>query len=520
MKYFKDKRLPLSAYAEPNNDGKAYNINAPYIKVQSRGDILTQGPVNHAINNQQGFPSDIPTYPASASEIVAATNPDEILLKEVEDTITAFQPATFLLGTVAALGATKRFAGSMEVQYFSLGSDRVQSATTAAYTPSTSNPTPTAILPVPNDDVNLFPEDLLVQARGVPGFLDDGDTEDPNHDLLLQVVSRDDASYQPVFYAINGFKKNPTDPTTLVPRVPKGTVLYTLNTAASESQLFTAPSSHVPRAQTAFMQRKILNIQITKYFDKANKTVHWGREEILEAAIREFRRRSEINYLEGVKSKRMTRNAARQFSGQEFIYTSEGVLSQLRKKFPYTPGSFTFTDFIQLAEMIFADNDGAKHALLCVGKKLATDIFSLQYTLVKELAVSNNTHWGINMTDFTCIFGTISLIHYPILDEIGRSDQGFAIDPSRVIRYMAQPSYSENIDMAVHGEEAERGVYIETDCLVLKGDNHVLITPVLERERHHPYAPSYTRPKPKKFVAVPTPIDTPDDDTSPDALDL
>jgi hypothetical protein len=81
------------------------------------------------------------------------------------------------------------------------------------------------------------------------------------------------------------------------------------------------------------------------------------------------------------------------------------------------------------------------------------------------------------MTDYTSLYGTISMVHYPILDQIERSNQGIAIDPSRLFRYIYREPYRQNIDMSIHGEEASRDVYVETDCLVLKGPNHLLIKP-------------------------------------------
>jgi hypothetical protein len=439
-------------------------------------DIQTGAPVDNSVPSQQGIRSSIPGYPASASEITAAqASPQELLLREIEDTIVAYQPATFILGTIASKAAVKRFSGSMEIDFYALGSDRISSVTGVAVIPPPYAHTVT--LNLPDNDVMLFSEDTLVKVRGVQGYADDGKTLDPIHELLLQVIARDELTRQPVFYAINGYKSNPADSETFVPRIPLNTTIYLLNTAAAESQLFTTPSSYIPRPCTAFMQRKLLNIQVSRYFDSASKKVRWGKEDILEAAIREFRRRSEINYLEGVQSRRMTHNPSRHFAGQEFIYTSEGLISQIRQQFHYDPGNFTFADFLRLSEILFADNNGSKRSLLCVGRKLAVSILSLQYTLTKELSIDSSSHWGINMTDFSSLFGTISLVHYPILDQIGREEQGFAIDVARLIRYVHRGAYTENIDMSVHGEDAQRDVYVETDCLVLKGDNHVFISP-------------------------------------------
>jgi hypothetical protein len=451
------------------------------IAMKGVGDVRTIAAVNNSIASEQGIMTDVPSVPMSVSELDAdQLTPQELLLREVEDTIISFEPNHFILGTIAARAAVKRFSGSMEVEHFSVGSDKVAAATISAYTPLT--PVSSSTLPLNATDAKIFQVDLLVQARGVRGYLSDGSTVDAKHDLLLQVVAFNDTSQQPVFYAINGYKASPQDAETLIPAIPARTMLYTLSSAASESQLFTALSSHMPRPATAYMQRKVLNIQVSKYFSASRKKVTWGREDVLEAAIREFRRRSEINYLEGVQSRRMAFNSSRVYSGQELIYTSEGLIPQLSKTFGYPPDNFSYQHFLRLSQLLFADDNGSKRALLCAGKDLATSILCPDYQLQKDLTIGTSTHWGINMTDFSSIFGTISMVHYPILDQIGRSAQGFAIDPSRLVRYIYRQPFHESIDMSIHGEEAERDVYVEIDCLLLKGENHVLITPELTAE--------------------------------------
>ncbi|MDR3129079.1 MAG: hypothetical protein LBU03_02375 [Tannerellaceae bacterium] len=458
-------------------------------------DVRTVPPVNNSIPSQQGILSSIPNQPASVSEFIAdQTNPNELILNDVEQAIVTFEPNRFILGTLANVAAHQRPSSSMEVEYFALGSDRISSALASNYSPIT--PVSTSPLPIPQQDALLFLEDSLVKVRGVSGYLPDGATPDSLHELLLQVVARDEASRQPIFYAVNGPKFDPDDVATLIPPIPVNTPLFLLNTAAAESQLFTQPSAHVPRPKVAFMQRKILNIQVSKYFSAVPKKVRWGRQDILETAIREFRRKSEFNYLEGVQSKRMTVNSARKFAGQEFIYTSEGILSQLRKSFRYDPNDFSFLDLVKLSELLFADNNASKRALLCVGKRLASSILSIQYTLTKDLSISASSHWGINMTDFSSLFGTLSMVHYPFLDELGRSDQGFAIDVSRLSRFVFRRAYEQSVDMRVHGEDASRDIYIETDCLVLKGDNHALISP---------FPPSSTPSDPPAY----SPLDSP-----------
>lgn len=442
----------------------------------SLGTINTTGAVNHSVTDMQGLRTDIPGQAATVSELSSAeANPQDLLLREVEQTIVDFEPANFILGTIAARAATRRFSGSMEVDYFVMGADRVTASTTGGYNPDTL--TPTAVLPLSASDAGLFQEDLLVKVRGIQGFLPDGKTVDSKHELFLQVVGRTGDGLNPLFYAINGAKVVSADPQTLVPPIPNGTALYIMNTAAGESQLFTSPMSHTPQPRTAYMQRKVLNIQVSRYFREARKRVAWGEEDILEKAIREFRRRTEINYLEGVQSKRMTVNTNRRLAGQELIYTSEGLLSQIGRSFAYTAGSFTFGDLLRLSEELFADNNGGKQALLCVGRGLGSSILNGDYTLSRDLTIGRSTHWGIDMTDYTSLYGTISMVHYPIMDQIGRGWQGIAIDPSRLFRYVYREPYRQNIDMSVHGEEASRDVYVETDCLVLKGDNHLLVKP-------------------------------------------
>jgi hypothetical protein len=441
--------------------------------------VTTIAPQNNSTTDQQGLSTALPGVETSASEIAGAEmTENELLLTQVEQEIINFEPQRFVLGTIAARATDKRFAEGMEVEYYAIGSGRKTAQTSSAYDPGSGKPATTP-LPFVKTDAVLFTLDSIVIARVVQGYLPDGVTVDPKHELQLQVVGRtQDGNNSPIFYAINGPRTATTDTETYVPAIAAQTTIVLLNTAMGESQLFTEPISSMPRPTRVYMQRQALNIQITEFFERQKKKVRYGREDVLEHAIREFRSRVETQYLLGVQSKRTVENSNMQYGGgQKLVYTSEGLLWQMRQNFTYTKGSMTYNNLLALTKQMFSGNNGARRALVLAGEGLVESIMKIDYSIYKDLSIGNKEHWGINMTDYTSPFGTLSLLHYPMLDEIEMPDNGMVIDVDRLYRYVYAEPYHKSVDMQVHGQEAKRDIYVQTDCLVLKGDNNIFIKP-------------------------------------------
>ena len=162
--------------------------------------------------------------------------------------------------------------------------------------------------------------------------------------------------------------------------------------------------------------------------------------------------------------------------GIENVYFQEGIMWSIKKHYEYTKGKFSFADFIGITKMKFTGNNGSKEAFVGVGKDLLEDMMKVDYTLTKDINVKSREKWGIKFQAFESSFGTMNVVHLPILDEVGLSEIGICLDLDMLVLYKMEEE-RRNINMETQGEAAERNVTIQTDCLTLKGYSHLLIKP-------------------------------------------
>ena len=148
--------------------------------------------------------------------------------------------------------------------------------------------------------------------------------------------------------------------------------------------------------------------------------------------------------------------------------------------------------------MKFTGNNGSKEAFVGVGKDLLEDMMKVDYTLTKDINVKSREKWGIKFQAFESSFGTMNVVHLPILDEVGLSEIGICLDLDKLVLYKMEEE-RRNINMETQGEAAERNVTIQTDCLTLKGYSHLLIKP--NTSGFNDAEPDHVKAKTKEMIS-------------------
>lgn len=398
----------------------------------------------------------------------------DIIAEDIDEDIAKFRPDFFPVDTVARKAAKKKKKTNYVVKHYSIDASRISCSTNAAHVEAVSKKRLT--LPIDVSDGKVFNVYDTINVRGVDGYAPDGSTATPGIDLMLYVVALDSSSGLPVVVAINGKKQNAGDVECYVPSIPEGTDLFCMAKAGSESQLFCPPTNQAPVPQEVYMQRKMSNTKFTDYFENVKKKVAWDKEDVMENDLWEFRRKCEVSYLLGIKGKITINDSQYPNRGAENVYFQEGVMWSIKKHYEYTKGRFTFNDFIGITKMKFTGNNGSKEAFVGVGKDLLEEMMKVDYTLTKDINVKPREKWGIKFQAFESSFGTMNVVHLPILDEVKLSDIGICLDLDMLVLYYMMEE-KRRIDMETQGEAAERNVTIQTDCLTLKGYSHLIIKP-------------------------------------------
>lgn len=293
-------------------------------------------------------------------------------------------------------------------------------------------------------------------------------------DIMLTCVDKD-ASGNPIVKAVNGQKTNTSDNFGKVPTIPKGTKIAFLASAAYETQKFIAPSTVVPAPKRMYLQKQLCNHIVSDYFAAQKKRIPFAEAVIAEAVLRQFRLESCRTAWVGVQGKVKVK-ALNPSLGDQFAYTSQGLRWQFERQEPLAPGAdgkFGFAQIIDLAMKKFTEYGSSKSATFILGKKLLGAIQKIDFSLHKDITMSDGTAWGVKATKLVTVFGTINLVHDPMLDRLGMEWQGGLIDDDGLVRYYMKNE--DNKTEAVEGEEAKRQIVMTIDCLCLKGHSHLWV---------------------------------------------
>ena len=425
-----------------------------------------------ADTGHEGLNTQMNGQDGSVTNLEQAGEGADIIAEEIDEQISTFRTEFFPLDTIARKVARKSMRRNYEVKHFHIDSSRVSCETSAAI--ANASKANKVVLSLDAKDKNVFQRYATINVLGVNGYDEaTGQIEQEGQDLMLYVVGQDSTSGMPLVVAINGPKDSADSTETYVPAIAEGVVLQRMAYAAAECQLFCPPSNATPVPTTVYMQRKLCNTKLRDYLKSIARKVAWDEQDINEQALWEFRRECEATYLFGRKGKILVNDPDRSTVGTEAVYFSGGIYWNLKKRYEYTKGAFSFNDLIGLTKMKFAGNSGSKTAFFGVGKDLLEEMLRIDRRIYTGLNITNITKWGLKFTSFESSFGTTNVIHMPMLDEYGRADQGVCLDLDFLVRYVMKDTESKSLDPS----SLDGNAMIQTDCLALKGYSHLLVAP-------------------------------------------
>ena len=405
------------------------------------------------------------TTVSNAAEAGGGVGGDNLIQPDIDDQIFLIGTDETVLEGLMRKCKKKQLVSSWEVDHYKIDERKASVLTTSAYAAASANQ---ASLYVSSDDATLFQEFDTILVKGVDGYKEDGSAAVSGSDLMLFIVGKD-SSGLPIARAINGPKTNTTDAYCKMPAIPSGTKLIFLANACAETQKEVAPDMVVPVPTRVYLQKMIMNQIISEYFDKQKKRIPFQQATIAEAAVKQFRRKSNRTLWVGRKSKFKVQRGK---MGDQYVYTTEGMRWQFTKQYDHI-GEWTFKEIIALAKMKFTGQDCSKQAWWLMGKDLLESIQNIDFTKHKDITMTADTVWGYEVTKLHTVFGDFFLKHEPTLDYLGYENSGGIIDLDGLVRYYMknEEASSEKIE----GEEAERKCIISINALALKGNSHIWV---------------------------------------------
>lgn len=406
---------------------------------------------------------------SSVSRTMSDEESVNLILDQIDKKVTKIRPYDVVLDTIARNVKDVKTSTGQVVRHYAIDTIDATATVAAAVVAGSTQ------VELITSNKDIFASEQTINVNGVPGYLADGSTEDPDNDLQLYVVGKS-AAGNPLVVTYNGTGPGRDG----IPAIALNTVLTRFGRAAAESQISTDAYSGVPTDFEQFLQKFIAQVEVTDIFKKADKEVEWNFSDAEEEAIFDMKRTQNYSLWKGVKGRKKVKNA--HTTKAEDVFWTQGIWTQAGKDFSFA-GSVTATKMTDLMKSAFTGTNSGKRKLLIVGSGLLTDMENLYLQgattgYVANVSVGERKQaYGIEFTEYISKFGVLLVTHDQSLDDLGYSNNGFILDPD-FLRKWTMGWRVTNFDLrkSAQSDSDARGL-MEICGLVLKNPKaHVRIT--------------------------------------------
>lgn len=250
-------------------------------------------------------------------------------------------------------------------------------------------------------------------------------------------------------------------------------VVYRLGNAMSEKDMTTEPFAVYPEEYEQYCQNFMAQIEETTFAGLTEKKVDWDFNDMEIENLYSLRGEIEASFLFGVKHEIK--------NGSDTTLFTNGVVRSIDNELFYgTDRKLDKETYTAWMESIFTGNNGSKERVLLAGSGLVSAISLLRET---DKVMQNNsqmeTHLGVKCTSIVSDFGTLKIVHAPLLDELGWKENGIVLDFEHIYKKEFVPMHATELDLKGSGQRnANAKVIQEVSCLVLRHpDCHAIIKP-------------------------------------------
>lgn len=362
----------------------------------------------------------------------------EMYKKYVDSLITKIKPMRTPIDQISRKAKSVNVQSAI-VKYYSVGTRPIKTTLKTAVTLQTDNST----IALDVSDQSMFTVDDTIQVVGTKGYKEDGKTV-TTQNLVLCVCGRDATSNKPIVFAVNGLLGGDGQ-TTVIPAIPASSVLIRMGKACGELDVQTGKFNNLPTSQEQYVQNFMIQVEQSTFDKLASKEVNWNFSDIEEDAVFDMKLTEEASYLFGVKRliKHVTKNnMAQYFTGGIWWMAGKDI-----EVGTYDTASKTTVisddNLVDITKDLFVGNDAGngRKVMFCGSDMLAalSKIQSTKFRLKGDVKV-----WDLEFTSFKTDFGEILCIYHDLLDQMGRADEAFALDPEYLTKAI-RVSWTRNV---------------------------------------------------------------------------
>jgi len=443
---------------------------------------LANGATTEKNPDDQGLETQMPSVGANVTETVESGFSAE----EIDQAIALFRPFKTPLEYSITMDARQQTVQKYEIIHYRSGTALFDATTIASLT-STSGSDPvvdikftgssyasgTAALATKADLKLLQPSKVFHAPKG--GTYTNAATATVATGPLSFLVLTNDGTHATALVLNPPMVSNSPAAVT----IPSGSKLVIGVVAGAESQMIVAPDNFEPVPYTVYLQKRISNIVMTDEWIKDRRKAKFTEDDLRQNALYNFQVGNEINDWFGVKSRNKV-TVPNAHMNDEFVYTSEGVLRQIKMFYSYEDGNLKSSDLNAIAKIQFtkyADNNTARG--YC-GKDFIENMLNMDLTVHKEIKFENVDVAGMAIKAWKNNFGRIDFVYTPVLDLLGFEKYCAVIDIQNAVHYVKRASKTDSVDMKKgvgENREAKREIYSRIDAIALSGYNSVLVGP-------------------------------------------
>lgn len=422
--------------------------------------------------------------PTTDAVSAAGLDTEGLVDQDLSRDITQFNPDRFPLDTITReYLKKKKGAESQKVIYYqkstkpfkdtldssAQGAGSADSAPASANTASANNAVLYIWVKVMTPSTWRTKDTLVMRDLNITEVVGTGTSF--KSDVVFQVAEKKDTALKLV--PISGMKNSLGK--FIVPTFAATDVLYRLGNAMSEKAMTTEPFAVYPDEFEQYCQNFMAMIEETTFASITAKKPDWDMNDMEIENIYSMRGEMEASFLFGEKFEIKAGSDTTLFTG--------GIVRSIDKELHYgTNGNKVLTkeQYTAWMKSLFTGNNGSKSRVLFAGAGLIEAISLLRETYK---TMQNNTNMetflGVKCTSIVSDFGTLKIVHNPILDETGWSDRGIAIDLEHLYKKEFVPMKATEIDLKGSGQRnANAKVIQEVSCLILRHpDCHAIIKP-------------------------------------------
>lgn len=382
--------------------------------------------------------------------------------RTIDERICKIRPMVTPIDQISRHVARKVSANSLEIKYYSAGTQPIKTSLSEAVAKQTSG----LSVAIKVADASMFTECDTMSVVGVKGYKDDGATED-SRDLMLYVTGTD-ANGNPIVTAINGLT-NGKDVNCWVPAIAANAVLIRMGKACAEKDATAPTYSIVPTPKSNYCQNFMAQIEQST-FDKISTTeVPWNFSDKEEATLFDMKMGMELSHLFGVKGK------IQHPVNKQFVWTCGGIYWEAGKDIiagtydaTAKTAKITDKDLVDIHKELFTGaGAGSKRKILFAGSEF---LAALQKATSDKYKLEQKTidAWDLTFTSWKSNFGEALVIHEELFDMRGMSSCGFVLDPEFLAKGTFIPFGRNVLDLKKAGiKNSDAVVLQEVSCLYL-----------------------------------------------------